>query len=494
MKFIPYPCQMSAIDHAISWLTAASPGDKQLYSGPTGVGKSVVELEVQRHIGADAAYIVTPKPDIADGMLDKLGAPYNSDPQDYGIWTPITLRNRIMEGRVQPPRFLILDETHHHEASTWQQLDLLTGLAPAVGYTASPFRGTPKSTRSFRETWGDPLPIITYPEAIAMGYIRMPEMQILPLVDDDIVDVSGDEFEVTSLEAATVERLGDMAEHSRRWYDVARSRWDQPTIYAVPSTKCAELLHKELTCRQLPSAVVSCHHSRADRPLAFAAAEQSILALIHINVVQEGVDLKLRRLVDLAPCLSPVKWVQQIGRIMRPWDRDPEYVCTNRNILRHAYILEGIVPSRTIAEAEAAFTPTKRAHTRVLGLEAIGRFKPSACDLRSGGRLYVYNLECLIANKVVAFCCLVPPNREPIWACRVDGKKDDGTRDYGRWSRCESPEDLRGFGSRGARELSVKQVKSWKWKSRWVGLQPEPPEDRKAFTALPVLIDIGESL
>lgn len=491
MKYTPYPFQSVAIDHAVEFLRTAEPMTRQLYAGPTGIGKSVIELLVQERLGQSSTMIVTPRVEIVDGMLDKLGAPVDAEGHDYNLWTPVTLRNRLVSGAVRHPKHVIYDETHHHEASTWQQVDLLSGLCPSIGYTASPYRGTPRSTRSFLDNWGDVLWIITYQEAIEQGYVRMPSMEILPLVDDDIVDVRGGEFDVTSLEAHTVKRLGDMAEHARRWY--VDGKWDKATIFALPGTVACEELHAELSKRGLPCAIVGCAHSRKSRPTIFDAVERGILALIHINVVQEGVDLRLRRLVDLAPCLSPVKWVQQLGRIMRPWDGVPEYICTNRNILRHAYILQGVVPVNAVVETERKFGPTQRAHSRVLGLEAIGRFKPSTTRLLNGAQLYVYSLSAFLDGVAIEFCCLVPPASDPIWASKVN-RVVDGVKEWGTWARCEAPLDLRGFASIGTREPSPKQKAWWDRSAHRFGLDPDQPVDRKSFQALPVLSDVGEYL
>lgn len=491
MKFEPRPYQHAGILDAIEFLRNAAPGDKRLYSAPTGCGKSIVEAMVQDAMGRDKCSIVTPRIEIIDGMLDKLEAPPESDGTEYNIWTPITLRNRLAAGVIRHPEYVIFDETHHHNANSWQQLDLLTGLAPAVGYTASPYRGTPKSTAEFLEHWGEPVPLITYPEAVAAGYISMPEMSILPLVDDDLVDVSGGDFQVTSLEAATVDRLGDLAEHSRQWY--ADSKWDMATIYAVPSGALATKLQTELGRRGLPSAIVSCHYPRNQRPEVFRATEERILALIHVDVVSEGVDLKLRRYIDAAPTLSPVKWVQRLGRIMRPWEHTPQYICTNRNILRHAYILEGAVPPKAVAETEAKFGVSKRGQSRVLGMEAIGRFKPATLKCKDGCSVYIYNLNVLANNVVVEYCCLAHPAKEPIWAVKVNTIKD-GVKSYGNWVKCEQPTDLRGFGSAPGKEPSPKQQQWWNKSAEWKGLVRDQPLTRKSFVALPVLCDLGEKL
>jgi hypothetical protein len=471
MRLVPYEWQAKAAQHAVGVLRS---GGKQLYAAPTGCGKSVVELMVQEATGA---YIVTPRVEIIDGMIAKGG-------DRDRICTPVKLRNALLKGAT-PPTALVFDEGHHHNAETWQQLDLLTGLAPSVAYTATPYRGSPRSTRELREHWGDPRWLITYEEAVAEGYVSMPTFSMLPLVDDDVVDVRGGEFDVLSLDAATVDRLGDMADHARCWYS---ERWDRATIFALPSSTACLRLQKELLQRGLPCTTVAAGTPREQRQQAFAAAAAGVLALLHIDIVSEGVDLPLRRLVDLAPTLSPVRWVQQLGRVTRPSPEPPEYVCTNRNLLRHCYALEGVVPVSAAVAAEQAFPRTERAHVRVLGLEAIGRFKPTSVELLSGLRLSVYSLSTLFNGVVAEFVCVVHPSMEPVWATKVSNRE---TKRYGTWRQCDPPEDLRGFASLGGSSLSEKQRGWWRRSAARYGLSPEQDLTRKSFQVLPVLADLG---
>lgn len=486
MKFTPHPFQQLGIDHALSVLKSSGP--PTLYAAPTGCGKSIVELKVQEALIADGhdPWVVTPREEIAQGMLEKLGYP-DADMLDHRIATPIRYRNRLMDGRLRHPSHLVVDEGHHHSADTWQQLDLLSGLCPSVAYTATPYRGSPRSTKVLRDHWGDPVWLITYKEAAAEGYIKMPDFRMMPLVDDDIIDVSNGEFDVTSIDSATLDRLGDLAEHARAWYN---DRWDMPTVFAAPSTACAVRLAQELTSRGLPCVRVDAGTPKSTRYSAFEATVAGITALIHINIVSEGIDLPLRRLVDLAPTLSPVKWVQQLGRITRPTREQPEYYCCNRNILRHAYALDGVVPVAAIVDAEKQFPEATRAHARVLGLEAIGRFKPTNVKLLSGLRLSVYSLSVVVGSVVVEYCVLVHPALDPVWATKVNTAVD-GVRQYGSWRLCEAPENVQGFSSVGPKELSEKQARWWNRAAARYGLDPEQELTRKNFQVLPVLADTG---
>lgn len=490
MKHEPRPFQRAGIDHAVEQLKAGVP--YTLYSAPTGVGKSVVEIAVQEVMGRSECSMISPREEIIDGVLDKIGAPVGASPSDYNVWTPIMYRNRLMSGSVHHPKWVIFDETHHHEASSWQDLSLLTGCCPSVGYTASPYRGTPRGTASFRKTWGEPIPLITYPEAFEAGYISMPEMRILPLVDDDEVLVSGSDFEVRSLEAATVDRLGDLAEQARQWY--SDGRWDMATVFGLPSGDMCLRMQQELAKRGMPAAIVSCRYARGERPEIFEACEAGILAILHVDVISEGVDRHFRRYVDAAPTMSPVKWVQRIGRIMRHWNHTPQYVCTNRNVLRHAYVLEGCVPTSVVREADAVFKPTMRGHSRVLGMEALGRFKPSFVLTSEDIKVHIYALSCLIQNVAVEFCCLLHPTRDPIWARKLNTRSETGERVWGKWEACEEPTELRGFSSASPKEPSEKQRGWWNRSARHFGLKTDQELTKKSFAALPVLCDLGEHL
>lgn len=310
------PYQRATVDDAVAFLLAASPGDRRLYSSPTGTGKSYIELAI--HDQLPGSWIVTPSREILDGLDEKHAGTVRA-------MTPITMRNRLLSGDLDPPRFLIFDEVHHNEANSWQSIELLCGMCPAVGFTATPFRGTPRSTTSLLERWGKPVRVMTYRQAMDRGYIRMPELSFEPLVDDDVVDVVGGEFELTRLEAETRNRLGDLAHLAARYYD--GTHYDVPTMFSLPSRAlCAEFVR---LCRTLGLDIFTIHAgtTHEDRRLIFRGAVERVLAFCHVNVVSEGVDLPLRRYVDAHPVLSPVEWLQRFGRITRPSPDPSYYVC-----------------------------------------------------------------------------------------------------------------------------------------------------------------------
>jgi len=316
------PFQLLAGDHALDFLRTAQRGQKQLYKAPTGVGKSYVERYIQDR--APGTWIVSPSEEILDGMLEKAGL--SGDPLLHNMCTPIRLRNRLVSGAIQPPEFIIYDEAHHSGAETWQQVDLLTGLAPAVGFTATDFCGSPRATRELKDTWGESIEVISYEEAEHLGYISMPTWEMLPLVDDDLIEVTNGEFVVDAITSAYADRLGSLAQACNdRW--LTDGIWDRTTVFSFAGSKLCNLF-----AQMVPGVkVVVADTPRNERRDIFERFKRRECAIAQVRVVSEGVDLPVRRIVDCAPCMSPRLWVQMIGRCTRPvhdGETKPEVVCT----------------------------------------------------------------------------------------------------------------------------------------------------------------------
>lgn len=491
--------QKLAIKFALDWLwKGRGVGEKLLLASPTGTGKSYVLLGLQRRIRESGlqALIVTPSPQIALDMAAKAGG---GEPEELGIFTALRLRNLAIAGEAPRADVLLFDEAHHAAAATWEMLDLCFG-CPAIGVTATPYRGTPKSTAGFRETWGDPTWIITIPEAIQRGVWSLPICRTVPLVDDDVVTVNNGQFAVTSIESETRTRLDDAANVLLPYFD--GQLWDRPTMVCVPSVALAY----DFACaarRLFTDAafyVVTGETSQNDRNIVFGRLRHSETAIIQIGVVSEGVDLPIRRILDLHPMLSPVEWLQQFGRITRPvghGEPPPEYICTNRNLMRHAYLLEGALPSEAIRGAERAFgSPSKRAGMRAIGLECLGRFKAAELPLSDSITGSMYLLSSPEGRFTRQFACLLHPSRaEPIWATRSNEKTDDPMKPvYGRWKRCDPPADVSGFASVPPSQCTEKMAAWWKRDAARRGLDPDAEVSRKNFAALPILTDLREKL
>jgi hypothetical protein len=123
-------------------------------------------------------------------------------------------------------------------------------------------------------------------------------------------------------------------------------------------------------------------------------------------------------------------------------------------------LLEGILPSAVVHEAQAAFPrPSKRAGIRVVGLEGLGRFRATELPLLGGLAGVMYAFSALQGNQVTEYTVLLHPARmTPIVAMRRNQRRDDGTPAYGRWVRLpELPAITDGFASLPPGKLTEKQ-------------------------------------
>jgi hypothetical protein len=491
-----YSYQTLAIDHAEQWLASASPGGKLLLAAPTGTGKSFVLIGLKQRLEAKSlrTIIVTPSPQISIDIAKKIDA---ISPETEDIYTAFRLKNLALRGDAPIADVLLIDEAHHAEAATWEMLDLCYS-CPAIGLTATPYRGTPKSTARFRETWGEPTWIITIPQAISVGAWSLPTCNTVPLVDDDVVKVVDGQFSITSIESATRTRLQDAVELLRPHFD--GMTWDRSTMICVPSRSLAGAFAIEADWLGLPIIPVTGDTSPADRRAAFDALRARRVAIVQIAVVSEGVDLPVRRILDLHPMLSPVEWLQQFGRATRPvgpGEPPPEYLCTNRNLLRHAYLLEGCLPPESIRQAEKAFGgPGKRIGLRAVGLECLGRFKGAELPLAGDITGSMFLLSCPDGQTTRQYACLLHPSRaDPIWATRSNERTEDPMKPaYGRWHQCDPPADLSGFASVPPSQCTDKMRAWWARDAAKRGLDPEAEVTRKNFAVLPILTDLRMKL
>lgn len=497
MRFTLRSDQSLAVDHSLAW-AANPPGDRPrlLLASPTGSGKSVIQLALRERLPG-LTFIATPRVEIIRGFLEKLDVtPADREyrvveqGQALNIFTPIRLRNLLLSGDINPlPDFLLVDEAHHDTAETYSQLDALLGGIPWIGFTATPYRGTPRGSAALRELWGEPVWILTIPEAAARRIIALPTYEILPLVDDDLIEVENGELVTEQAEALLADRVDSLVKWVGRYYD---GRFDKPTMIAVPGVSSAEHLAHCLDRAGIYAETVTGNTPADKRQNVFRACLDRRLALVQIQVVSEGVDLPIRRLVDCSPTLSPVRWLQQLGRITRPTDEQPEYVCCNRNLLRHGYLLEGCLPPSVYKEAETAFGgPSRRAAVRAIGLEGVGRLKGAELPLLGGLTAIAYSCSKLEGSFRRDYFVIVHPLRPvPLWATRTNETEPGRTVSYGKWQRCEPPTDLAGFASLPPAPISEKQQVWWKKCASFHGLDPEAEITRKTFPALPVLNEI----
>ncbi len=514
LSYAPRLYQLQAVNLAESLIQSNIDNPWHLFISPTGTGKSIAELMLLSRI--PNSILITPRIEIIAGMLDKLGLWVESTNDimsmgsDYGLYTPIRLRNLLARGDLPfQPSVIILDECHHSLANSWQDIQMYLNGIPVIGFTASPFRGTPKGTEEFRNQWNTFNPMLDLRTAIANNYCSLPSTQILPLIDDDLIDVVNGELVIQQSNDAIRDQFTAIINHLSKYYSKRSGMWDRPTMISVPSTEIATQLTVQLNLAGLGAVKVTQDTPRSARAKAFQQTIDSIKALVQIDVISEGVDLPIRRLFDLRPTMSPVKWLQQIGRIMRPVKDEPppEYICCCRNLERHCYLMEGMFPPDSIKAAQEGFTDDKgipiysrRNVQRAIGLEGLGKFVTTPIHLLNGLTCFAYNLVSVDQFKRTEYFVLLHPGEaEPLRALREStksGTSDEGYPVYswGKWQACESLPDVKGMTSAKAGSLSEKQLAWWNRAAQGFGLNPHKEVNARSFQILPLLKDLRITL
>jgi hypothetical protein len=453
-------------------------------------------LEV--HLARPDSFLVSPSLTILAGVLTKLTG---ADPSALGqrdfealclanrMATPVKARNLLAAGAIDPlPAVWQFDEAHHTLADTYT---LISAMCPGrrVGWTATPFRGSPQATLAWRKLWDDVVPVLTYAEAAAGGFISVPAATVQPLADDDQLSIANGDFTVTSAASLLRSRLDDLVEVSRPW---CKGAWDRPTGYVVPGVEVARDLTARLNRADLRAALIDAEAPWAERQAVLQANLRRELAVVSVGVLAEGVDHAFRRLVDCAPTTSPVRALQVWGRVMRPvaaGEPPPDLVCCNRNVERHLYLLSGCWPPRLLAQSQKAFgTVSRRAGARVLGLEALGRLKATELPLADGSRGLMW---CFAGTEgpsaVRQYAVLLhPASAEPVAASRLNAAGA-----YGRWGPADLPDMEGGWASVAASALTDRQRSWWRRAAARHGLDPGYEPDRRQFAALPVLCDLN---
>ena len=185
----------------------------------------------------------------------------------------------------------IADEAHRTEAQT--MLDVAQWLPQScrrLGFTATPFR-----TRSGeRLSLFDEL-IFDYGPAQALR-----DGVLVPLQVEPYTGRGEDDLAATEWALRKARKLG-------------------PTVINASTIADADLLASDLTCRGYRGMAV---HSGIDRTARDRRIEalrtRDLDALVHVNLLAEGVDLPwLTCLIARRPVGSRIRWIQEIGRVLR---------------------------------------------------------------------------------------------------------------------------------------------------------------------------------
>lgn len=512
------PEQAEAVEAGVNHLLNAAPGREGslLFVSPTGTGKSYLQGAIHRAVTeahGRRMYSTFPQSEIAEAVFLKT---YGFLPdkkrqavlEQAGFWTIKRLYNELTKGRIPLPVALQHDEAHHSTDDTHEMVHGICGLCPRVGATATDYRGTAVETAKFRDRWPRAHRVLTLRRAVDLGRLSMPLWDVWPLLDDEQIDVTNGEFSVRSVESHIQDKLGDLIDRLKVF--VSRDgevRWDRATMIAVPGVEAVRSVVEALNRDGLPAVGVTGDTSDTDRTAAFAKCVERWAVLVQIRVVGEGVDLPIRRLIDLAPTTSPVLWMQRVGRITRPvgpGEPPPEYIACCHNLARHAYLWHGVMPTSAIKTALSAwgadFKPSKRFLARAIDVEGLGRFTPAVVSMADGSPVTLYVMQTKDGLNEYAIV-LHPLRPDPWFFCKenkLSGQKVKKTlpnglvveyneKSFGKWRSVGKLPELIGCQSVKLSPLTPGQGDWWKRDAAKLNLDPKAELTNREFQLLPIL-------
>lgn len=503
------PDQQQGVEKALSFLQQAKRGDSLLLVSPTGSGKSYLQAELLKRV--PGLFLVVPSIEIARGIARKLvdnehtwtDAEAREETEKLRIYTVVRFKNLLMSDGVELPKFIAFDEAHHTEANTYETVWDSCGKPPRLGFTATAYRGTPEGTKDLLQAWGEPYTVLSLHDAVKNGIIALPDFSVWPLLDDDEISIVNGEFHVKTVDAMVKDKMGDLVDRVSRYFD--GTHWDRPMMMSFSSI--TQVSHAESAFRARGLPVVAVVGDTADRQRHFADVVARTRLLLQIKVVGEGVDLPIRRLIDCAPTMSPVAWMQLVGRITRPTDTPPEYIACCHNLTRHAYLWHGLVPAESVRKAQQAWgedwKPNRRAMSRALGLEGFGKFAVSDVPLAGGLKGAFYGLQTKDGRDQWAVF-VNPVQPQPLYFHKHN--EWDGTYEtvqkgateykrkkmvYGKWKRIQQLPEVTGCVSLPPQPMTPGQANFWKNAADRYNLDSTVKVNARQFQLLPVLRDTG---
>lgn len=510
MRFEPRDYQRKIGDDLTQALANRLP---TLVTSPTGSGKSVMWALLLEAL-PDFTLCV-PTVEIAAGVYDKLTGHNVADlsearirrvTEDSRIVTSKRLLSQLQAGTRSCP-LLGFDEAHHGADDTHQAiLDLAR---PAyVGLTATPYRGTPAETAKLLAMYGNTVVTgLSLRDAVDRGVIALPTFDVVPLLDDETVDVVNGEFQVKGVERLVQSRVEGIVDEVRRFW--SGGTFCEPITVVLGSVGALEIVRDALAAAELPT--VSVVSGTRNRQQLFEQVIARAACLLQIRAVGEGVDLPLRIMIDASPTMSPVLWMQRVGRITRPWTGQPIYRTLCHNLMRHGYLYQGLIPRAQLAAARdvwgPSFKPSRRCMSRALGVSGFGRFEPTEVPLADGARVSLYCLRDKTGLNSYA-ALLVPDYPDPLYFHREDHYTGETQRKevrpgvtvdvrlkrWGKWRRIAKMPELVGASSKPADPIGPNQMRFWRDAARSRCLDPDHEPDAKQFELLPILCDTGMNL
>jgi superfamily II DNA or RNA helicase len=299
-----------------------------LIVAPTGAGKTVIAAHVIASAVARGRRVlfVAHRRELIDQAFGKLrdaglrevgvimaGDRRRNPPAPVQVASIDTLRRRAKPAA----DLVIIDEAHRALARSYAELREAYPLATHLGLTATPYRA---DGRGLGDAYQALIVVASPATLIADGYLVEPRVYTVPaaeLPDLSRVRLKGGDYHPEQLSAA-VDRSGLVGSIVEHWQ---RHAGGQRTVAFA-----ASVAHSQHIARSFVAAGIPAEHLDGETPTDERAAilrrletgETRVVA--NYGVLCEGWDQPSVKIAVLArPTKSPGLYLQQAGRILRPW-------------------------------------------------------------------------------------------------------------------------------------------------------------------------------
>jgi len=324
----------------------ASSVRRLLVVAPTGSGKTVVIAALCRKLVADGrrVLVVAHRRELINQTHDHLlelgvsdvGVVMASDDRADGDAAVQVASIDTLRRRTAPPSdVVIIDEAHRAMAESYVKLADLYPDARIIGFTATPWRHDGKL---LLDAFDDVFVAAKPSELVKAGHLTAPVIFTVPSDAIDLrgVKVRGGDYapEELSSRMNTPRLVGSI---TGEWAKHAKGR--RTVVFGI------DRAHARSIADAFKQRRVAVEYLDGDTPLAERAGMLSRLesgktrVVVNVNVLSEGWDMPPCKCLVLArPTRSLTFYLQQAGRILRPWEGERPIILDHAgNALRFGF-------------------------------------------------------------------------------------------------------------------------------------------------------------
>lgn len=303
-----HPFQERAVERVVNSILN---GDNILVSSPTGSGKTLLEVESMSRLEQFGLTVgmITSRNEIIESAYPKgerMGINLTNK-----LWTPIRFWNAIENKRVRIPQVVIVDEAHHSIAQSWNRFFEFPGVRVA-GFTATPMRGVKQENPAWRSLFHQ------FYEAISIAQAIKQKLLANFYIIKDVIGILGEQQYNTDKKQAEAAQTQIMKKMSDIFDILTCLDMTKPTVFITPTTTAAVKVANYFEMRGIPMREILGTTPAKDRVDILNNLARNNCWVSAVNIMTEGVDVpEIARVVNLRPSVSPIPYVQGLGRGLR---------------------------------------------------------------------------------------------------------------------------------------------------------------------------------